>query len=533
MTSADPQDREGRVAGIYRFGDFELDLGAYELRRGPAHVPVEPLVLDLLARLVEQPGIVLTHDNLIETVWNGRIVSDSTISTAVKSARKALGDNGRDQKYIRTVRGRGIQFAVPVVSDGPAAEGAASDPAAEPDGPGAPPQPVLYIRPCGTLGDKELDHPARAMRVRAGSILTRTPLLKIAAPFPAADQVRDPRELRARYGVTHVLELRLERAGDALAADAVLVETLGGIQVWAQRFETPGGVAEQEVLLHEVVRVLEPRLMQAMVEELRTAAGRPDARAHLLQAIALLALKGWHRTTFSAAAGMIEKAIALDPDFALAHAHLALIRGLGHRVGLLRDDDAVVPSAIRAAERALELDSQDSTILGLAGCALADVGQLDRGIPILKKAIERDPRNGQAKAALGAALMLKNEFDAAVEHLADGLDCCPADNRRSVWGAVLALGHLARGDLERAEQAAERACREDDRLYLPRLALAAIHLVGKNRKRAAVAVAECLRTKPDLRQVEVSGFVGESLGAGVWALVRASGRSGAGRPPAR
>ena len=83
------------MAKVFRFDDFVLDTGAFELRCGLIVVPVEPLVFDLITLVLEQPGVVVSRDQLVETVWNGRIVADSTISTAVKSARKALGDTGR------------------------------------------------------------------------------------------------------------------------------------------------------------------------------------------------------------------------------------------------------------------------------------------------------------------------------------------------------------------------------------------------------------------------------------------------------
>ncbi len=105
------------MAKVFQFDDFVLDHDAYELRRDSALVPVEPLVLGLLALLLEKPGVVVGRDALMEQIWDGRIVSDTTISTAIKSARKALGDTGHDQKYIRTVRGRGIQWVVPLESE--------------------------------------------------------------------------------------------------------------------------------------------------------------------------------------------------------------------------------------------------------------------------------------------------------------------------------------------------------------------------------------------------------------------------------
>ena len=503
------------MAKVFRFGDFELDTGAFELRRGPVVIPAEPLVLDLLALLLEQPGVVLSRNRLVESVWKGRIVSESTISTAIKGARKVLGDTGRDQKYIRTIRGRGIQLAVPVEAAGAAAAGSRL---LIPDG---AKQPTIYVRPFETTGDASLDHLSRALRIRTGSVLARIPLLRIASAFPQADELADPRELRSRFEITHLLEVRLQRDGNMLTADAALTETRNGLQIWAQQFATPAGAGEQEILLHKMIGRIEPRVMQAMATEMQTDGAEPGARANLMQAMALLALKGWHRTTFIEATGLIEEAIEQEPDLALSHAYLALLKALGHRVGLLRGDDTIVPSVLAAVERALELENQDSTILGLVGCALADVGQVDRALPILKKAIEANPQNGHAKTALGSAFLMKRDYASAVRYLSEGLDCSPADSRRSVWGAALALAQLALGEVDDALEAAENACKEDDRLYLPRLALAAVHLVREEQASAAAAVRECMRTKPDLSREEVTCVVGDRLGAGVWAIAQA------------
>jgi DNA-binding winged helix-turn-helix (wHTH) protein/tetratricopeptide (TPR) repeat protein len=517
------------MAEVYRFGDFQLDTGAFELRRGLVVVPVEPLVLDLLTLLLENPGVVLSRQKLVDAVWQGRIVSDSTVSTALKSARKALGDSGRGQEYIRTIRGRGIQFVMPVAT----ARAAGND--SRPTAAAGSLPPELYVRPFETLGDAGLDNLARALRIRTGSILARIPLLRIASAFSEADRLTDPRELRSRFAITHVLEVRLQRNGTMLTADAALTETRGGLQIWAQQDETGAGAGEQEILLHKMIRRIEPRLMQAMAAEMQADGGEPDARAIMMQAIVLLALKGWHRTTFVEATGMIQRAIVLEPDLALSHAYLALLTALGHRVGILHGDDTTVPAVIAAVDKALELENQDSTILGLVGCALADVGQVDRALPILRKAIEANPQNGHAKTALGAAFLMKRDHASAIRYLSDGIACSPADSRCAVWGAGLAMAHLAQGELDDALMAAKNACKEDDRLYLPRLSLAAVHLVRKDQVKAAAAVQECVRTKPDLSRREVVAVVGERLGAGVWAIAEAlaeRGPSGANTPVA-
>jgi pimeloyl-ACP methyl ester carboxylesterase/DNA-binding winged helix-turn-helix (wHTH) protein len=104
---------------IYRFGEFSLDPLAFELRRGGAVIPVEPQVFGLLAHLIENRGHVVSKDDLIDAVWNGRIVSDATLSSRISLARHAIGDSGEAQTAIRAIRSRGFRFIAEVtVLDG-------------------------------------------------------------------------------------------------------------------------------------------------------------------------------------------------------------------------------------------------------------------------------------------------------------------------------------------------------------------------------------------------------------------------------
>jgi DNA-binding winged helix-turn-helix (wHTH) protein len=88
---------------LYRFDRFELDLPKAELRAGGERRPIEPQVFALLAFLVEHRERLVSRDEIFEKVWDGRIVSDSALSSRVTSARQALGDDGRAQRFIRTV----------------------------------------------------------------------------------------------------------------------------------------------------------------------------------------------------------------------------------------------------------------------------------------------------------------------------------------------------------------------------------------------------------------------------------------------
>jgi len=107
---------------IHRFGAFELDLDRVELRRQGQPVPVEPQVFALIALLVEAAPRLVTREEIVARVWDGRIVSDAALSSRVKSARKALDDDGVAQKVIRPVHGQGFRFVAEKAAPVPAGQ---------------------------------------------------------------------------------------------------------------------------------------------------------------------------------------------------------------------------------------------------------------------------------------------------------------------------------------------------------------------------------------------------------------------------
>src|SRR4029450_12943714 len=105
----------------FLFGDYALDTGRRELRRQSELVAVEPQVFDLLVHVIRQRDHVVSKDDLIAAVWDGRIVSESTLSSRINAARQAIGDSGGQQRFIRTVARRGIRFVGDVREDNGAA----------------------------------------------------------------------------------------------------------------------------------------------------------------------------------------------------------------------------------------------------------------------------------------------------------------------------------------------------------------------------------------------------------------------------
>ena len=95
---------------LYHFGDFALDTDRRELHRGPDPVGMAPQVFDLLEYLIENRNRVVSKDDLIAAVWDGRIVSDSALSTRINAVRCAIDDTGEDQRLVRTLPRKGVRF---------------------------------------------------------------------------------------------------------------------------------------------------------------------------------------------------------------------------------------------------------------------------------------------------------------------------------------------------------------------------------------------------------------------------------------
>lgn len=108
----------------YSFGDFRIDAARFEIARGGKVLAVEPQVLELLILLIRNRDRVVTRDELLETIWSGRVVSDTTLSSRIKTARQVIGDDGARQAYIKTIHGRGFRFAGEVAEEAAASSAA-------------------------------------------------------------------------------------------------------------------------------------------------------------------------------------------------------------------------------------------------------------------------------------------------------------------------------------------------------------------------------------------------------------------------
>ena len=502
------------IAMRYRFDRFELDTERFALARSGRALAVEPKVFDLLAHFVANPGRVCSIDDLVCEVWHGRVVSDTTVATCIKNARKALGDSGDAQRLIKTVRGRGYAFEAVVQVDA---------------GPQAPlPQTPAYRAPSLLLmplradgGDAAAVRLGEAVRDEVAAILGRIPLLRIAVHAPWQQQAIAPaaRALHEQLGADFLLDGSLHSAGDGFRLSMQLVDARSGFQCWSSRFALAGPLdhALSEAPVAVVAR-LEPHLVRAIHDSVRASSGESSAQRLFLEAYGVLGLKGWQREGFAEAADLLRRSAQADPGFALTPAFLALVCGLGQRIGLIGSRDEAIAEAEAAASLAMRLDPLDPTVLGYAGCSLADIGQAERALPILRQAVELDAANAQAWAALGSACMLAGDLEQGVHHLAHGIEISPLDSRLSFWGTFLAMGLLALGRVDEARGQAELACQRDARCAFARLAQAAIRLSCGDAHGAGAAVHEAFRLDPALSPEQIASVTGRRAAAALLAL---------------
>ena len=111
MTLSTPESTP-TSSGVWRFDGFVLDTQRYELTGGGEVIRVEPQVFDVLTQLVSNHHRFVSKEELFDSVWGGRFVGEAALTSRIKAARRALGDDGESQRYIRTVRGRGYRFAI-------------------------------------------------------------------------------------------------------------------------------------------------------------------------------------------------------------------------------------------------------------------------------------------------------------------------------------------------------------------------------------------------------------------------------------
>jgi TolB-like protein len=451
------------------FGDHRLDIGRRELLRGTRRIELEPKAFDLLAYLVKNRDRVVSKDDLLEAVWDGRIVSESALTTRINAVRRALGDNGASQRLVRTFNRKGVRF-VGEVTEVP-------DLAADHALP-LPEKPSLAVLPFENLtGDLEQDYFVDGMVEEITTAIARFPWLFVIArnsSFAYKGKAIDLKHVVRELGVRYVLEGSVRKAGNRVRITGQLIDTSTAAHIWADRFD--GGLEDifdlQDRVASGVAGAIEPRLRLAEIERARRKpTDSLDAYDLYLRAQALVYSK---RTEESMAESirLARRSLDHDPDYAMAKARIALSRGMQLVRHWISPNSPEAEEGVRMARQAIAADGDDPWVLDFAGLALSLlVGDNYAALSAFEHAILVNPNFGLAFGHRALVLAYLNRPDEAIRSAHQAIRLSPLDPAMFAFCSALALAHLAAGRYEEGLHWAEEALRENSGMPAFRLKL--------------------------------------------------------------
>jgi DNA-binding winged helix-turn-helix (wHTH) protein/tetratricopeptide (TPR) repeat protein len=493
----------------YRFDGFELDTQRFVLRTSDREIHVEPLVFDLLRFLVEHAGEVVTREAIIEQVWEGRIVSDATVSSCIKSVRKALGDDGAQQRHLRTIRARGFQFTASVECL-PAAAAATTAAtvrqelacaAAAETTPKIPPPPRIAVLPLFPLPqDPELGLLGDALAQEVILELSRLHWLAVIArgsTFKFRGQEIDLAQAGQILGATYILTGTIMRHARSCVVAVELCRAADSDVVWAERFTTPTAelMHMRSVLAGKIVASLEPRVQHSeAVQAAHVPTEELDAWAAYHRGIMHMYRFNQHDNAL--AAQLFARSVSVDPGFARGHAGLSFTHFQNAFLGFSADVEGEVQRAHAQASRSLELDSLDPFANLSMGRAEWLCGNLEGSLPWIERSTALSPN--YAFAIYNSALVgtLLGEGESSEARVARAMTLSPIDPLSYAMLATRALTHCIRGNHAMAAVWADRAVKAPNaHIQIYTIAAIANELIGE-RSKAAVYVDHIRRAHP-------------------------------------
>jgi TolB-like protein/Flp pilus assembly protein TadD len=514
----------------YRFAEFEIDLSQQELRRLGEPVHIEPQVFDLIVHLVRNHDRIVSKDELIETIWNGRIISEAALSSRINGARRALGDNGTDQVFIRTLHKRGFRFVghVQAIS---APEADVETARLVPDdavAPGSVPVRVSVSAEVSRLDDV-VSESVKAEAITRSSIavipfrnisddpendyfsygltediirlLARNRWLSVISRHSTVafqGRVVDAREVGEQLGVRYVMLGSVRRNRDAVRIAAELVRAVDGKQLWSDKYDLQLEYIFdiQEEMARQIAATIEPELSK--VEQQLAARKAPESLdAWDCYQRGLWNL--WRFTTpgFNSAETYFQRAIASDPNFARSHGALSYVNLQRAFIDQPKDRPARLEMALRQARDAVALDDLDCFCHCALGRALCLTHQNDEALAALDVSLELNPSFAQAYFAQGFNLLWYGREIEAETLLDRATMLSPRDSHISSFHLVRSWTHFSLGEYDVAAEFARRATRQPNVTYQAFASLSAsLGLLGDRTQAEAVAV-ELLQRKPD------------------------------------
>ncbi|MBK1880520.1 winged helix-turn-helix domain-containing tetratricopeptide repeat protein [Pelagicoccus mobilis] len=443
---------------LYKFENFELDTTRVELRQNGSAIPLEPQVFTLLALLVTHSKRMVSKDEIHDEVWKGRIVSEAALSSRIRTARQAIGDDGKSQRLIRTVHSNGFRF-VGEVSTSDTTETAA--PTEEVNEPGMS-SPTVAIFPFLNLsGDPSQEYFSDAITGDLIATLSKHRWLSITArntTFGFKGSEKPTVELARELGVSYIVEGSVQRSGNRIRVSVQLIDTVSGVQRWADRYdrEIEDLFALQDEITERIAARLEPEI--GFAERQKVAKTK---RLHL-GAWENFHLGVWHFFRFTAednmeAQRLLQLSREQDPNFGEAHAWWAYAVILGMVYWDTSPSRDLLDQALDATKTALKEDDKNAVFYALKARVQLARQEYRSAIIENHQAIELNSTFAAAHCGLADSLAYEGQYDEAIKGFETALELSPNDPQRWAFLTYGALALIFKGDYEEALAWTERA----------------------------------------------------------------------------
>jgi TolB-like protein len=488
---------------VIRFRDFELDTAKFELRQAGERVPVEPQVFDLLVFLARNRDRTVTKEEIFTAIWGSRIVSDAALSSQIKAARKALGDDGVAQHTIATVHGRGFRFVAPIEDAKPAlaARAAKEDQGAAPQQTLAK-KPSVAVLPFANLNrDPSEDHFADGITEDITTALAKNRWLTVIARNPAFSfrgSKEGIRTIGEKLNADYLVTGSVRKAGTRFRITVQLVDSGTEQSVWSERFDRDA--VDIFELQDEISEMVAARIEAELgLSEQRKAERRPrkNLGAWDLYQLGTAEFYKFTRESNLRCQELLRQAIELDPAFASAYSRMAYAIVLSMIYFDVEPDEARMDEALAAAQRAIELDDQDANSYFTIGRVHLARCEYDQAIDALQYALELNPCLAVTYCGLGDSLAYEGRLDEAIRQFEIAIRLSPHDPFRWAFYSYRSLAHIFRREFEDAASWARKAIRTPNAQYWARAHLvAALGHLG-DAAQAEGAVKELIQAKPE------------------------------------
>ena len=472
----------------FRFGAFSLDPDRQELLGPEGPVEVEPQVFALLTFLAGNADRVVSKDEIIEAVWDGRIVSDANLNSRINAARKAVGDDGKAQAVIRTYPRRGFRFVAEIDARG------AANPVADVSG-----RSRVLVPPFqNQSSDEELDHLCEALTEDLIAELSRARQFIVTSRRAAqalTGALSDSATLLHQHGVRYVIEGGVRQMGRQLRIGAQLSDTATDGVLWSEHFVRDDN--DHFSVVEEVTRRISGEVapvMQRADRQRALAKADPDAWDHVLRGWAYIHDQGIMGQEDEArlASAEFRSAIELDPRLPEAYGGLAYACFQIFGFNLTDDRETIMRDGLINARKSVELNMFDAGFATGLGLVLLHLRKSDEGIMSLRRAVSMAPSDSAMRSRLGMALVSTGKLVEAKEVLKQAHDVGKQHSSHGVATVWLAMALVFDGAPVEAEPFAREAVENPRTQFWANVALI-LSLVGQGRTDEAILACEAMQ----------------------------------------